>query len=79
MSFDTFELHPLPEAALKALQAAASTDGCPEGLAVVGGLTEVGGWGDACSASSGNFNIELGWSMDAGWERGGARAPLGRG
>lgn len=39
--FDTFQLHPLPEAALKALRAAASTDSCPEGLAIVGGLTEV--------------------------------------
>ena len=37
----TFKLHPLPEAALKALRAAASTEGCPEGMAIVGGLTEV--------------------------------------
>lgn len=39
--FDTFELHPLPEAALKALRAAAVADGCPEGMAIVGGLSEV--------------------------------------
>jgi hypothetical protein len=41
--FDTFELHPLPEAALKALRAAAVSEGCPEGMAIVGGLTEVRG------------------------------------
>ncbi len=42
----TFKLHPLPKVALEALQAAASAEGCPEGLAIVGGLTEVSdlGW-----------------------------------
>lgn len=42
--FDTFTLHPLPEAALAALRAAAVADGCPEGMAIVGGLTEVRVW-----------------------------------
>ena len=41
----TFKLHPLPKVALEALQAAASAEGCPEGMAIVGGLTEVSGGG----------------------------------
>lgn len=41
----TFKLHPLPKVALEALQAAASAEGCPEGMAIVGGLTEVSGLG----------------------------------
>jgi hypothetical protein len=38
---DTFELYPLPPAALESLRASASSDGCPEGVAIVHGLPEV--------------------------------------
>jgi len=37
----TFKLHPLPQVVLEALQAASSKEGCPEGMEIVGGLTEV--------------------------------------
>jgi hypothetical protein len=38
----TFKLHPLPQVVLEALQAASSKEECPEGMEIVGGLTEVG-------------------------------------
>ena len=56
----TFQLHPLPTAALEALRAAASSEGCPEGLTIVGGLTEVRFVG-GCMAKNLQVEEQFGW------------------